>query len=131
MALRYLMGSPRNREATFMAEEFIDRIIRSAERKRIGGLGDMQTRRLEARGDHPLRFKLCPNSGPYGATGHMLSSLLAWNRWRAAGGPGTWAEWWAAETKPAEARAAARDDVDSNGNDAQGTDDAEDEDEAA
>ena len=96
-----------------MAKEFIDRIVRPSERKNITGLSDVHTRRLEDAGTHPHRFKLCPDSGPYGATGHMLSSLLAWNRWRAAGGPGSWAEWWAAEaraaeTKPAEARAAER-----------------------
>ena len=79
-----------------MTNEFIDRIVRPAERGKITGLGDMQTRRLEARGDFPLRFKLCPDSGPYGATGWMLSWLLAWTQWRAAGGPGSWAEWWAA-----------------------------------
>ncbi len=79
-----------------MTKEFIDRIVRPAEQRKITGLSDMQTRRLEARGDFPLRFKLCPDSGPYGATGWMLSWLLAWNQWRAAGGPGSWAEWWPA-----------------------------------
>lgn len=81
-----------------MTQTFVDRIIRPAERAQITGLGDMQTRRLEARGEFPTRFKLCPDSGPHGATGWMLSWLLAWNKWRAAGGPGTWSEWWAAAT---------------------------------
>ena len=87
-------------------EEFIDRIVRGGERKTITGLGDMQTRRLEDREEHPPRFKLCPNSGKYGATGHMLSDLLAWNQWRAAGGPGSWAEWRATYRAPARDSAA-------------------------
>ncbi len=85
-----------------MTKEFIDRIVRPGERKNITGLGDMQTRRLEERGDFPPRFKLCPDSGQYGATGWMLSSLLAWNQWRAAGGPGSWSEWWAAHRVEAD-----------------------------
>ncbi len=79
-----------------MTSDFIDRIVRPRERKTITGLSDVHTRRLEDAGTHPQRFKVCPDSGKYGATGHMLSSLLAWTEWRAAGGPGTWAEWWAA-----------------------------------
>ena len=94
-------------------QEFIDRIVCPAEAKTIHGHSDVHVRRLEEAGDFPQRFKTCPNSGKYGATGWMLSSLVAWTQWRAAGGPGTWAEWWAAEaraaeTKPAEARAAER-----------------------
>ena len=78
-----------------MTETFLDRVVRCRDTAEITGLGTMHTRRLERRGEHPKRFKLCPNSGQYGATGHMLSSLVAWVEWRAAGGPGTWTEWWA------------------------------------
>ena len=104
-----------------MTKEFIDRIVRPAERETITGLGDMQTRRLEARGDFPLRFKLCPGSGPYGATGWMLSWLQAWNQWRATGGRGSWTEWWAATAAESDAcvaeQAAKRD----GGSDARAT----------
>ena len=79
-----------------MTPVFVDRIVRPGERKTITGLSDVHTRRLEDADAHPQRFKLCPDSGKYGATGHMLSSLLAWTEWRAAGGPGSWAEWEAA-----------------------------------
>ena len=78
-----------------MPQEFVDRICRPAEQEVLNQLSPMQTRRMEERGDYPGRFKLCPNSGPFGATGWMLSWVLAWNQWRAAGGPGTWAKWWA------------------------------------
>ena len=76
--------------------DFVDRIIRPAERKKYTTLSDVHTRRLEEKDEHPRRFKVCPDSGPYGATGHMLSWLLVFNQWRAAGGPGSWKEWWAA-----------------------------------
>ncbi len=82
---------------------FVDRIVRPRERKMLCGLSDVHARRLEEAGAFPKRCKLCPNSGKYGATGHMLSWLQAWNQWRAAGGPGSWAEWWIA------AQAAERD----------------------
>ncbi len=75
--------------------DFLDRIVRPAERKTITGLSNVHTIRLENRNQHPQRFKLCPDSGRYGAAGHMLSSLVAFNEWRAAGGAGTWPEWWA------------------------------------
>ena len=74
----------------------IDRIVRPAERKILTGLSDPHVRRLEKTGEFPKRFKLCPDSGKFGATGWMLSWLQAWNQWRAAGGPGSWAEWWTA-----------------------------------
>ena len=79
-----------------MTKDFIDRIVRPAEAETIHGLSDVHVRRLEDAGDFPRRFKTCPDSGKYGATGWMLSWLLAWTQWRAAGGPGSWAEWWAA-----------------------------------
>jgi predicted DNA-binding transcriptional regulator AlpA len=75
----------------------IDRIVRRPEREEIIPLSDVHTRRLEEADAFPRRRKICPNSGKYGATGHMLSELQAWVRWRAAGGPGKWTEWWEAE----------------------------------
>ena len=100
-----------------MTNEFIDRIVRPSEAKCIHRLSDVHVRRLEEAGNFPRRFKICPDSGKYGATGWMLSWLMAWNQWRAEGGPGSWAEWWAAHraddtgTRLA-ARAAERDDAD-------------------
>ncbi len=88
-------GRPQH-EGDPMTPEFVDRIVRPAERKAIVGLSDVHVRRLEDADKFPPRFKLCPDSGKYGATGHMLSWLLAWTQWRAAGGPDSWAEWWAA-----------------------------------
>ena len=82
-----------------MPQEFIDRVVRLREAKTIHGYSDVHMRRLEEAGKAPKRFKLSPDSGPYGASGYMLSWILALNRWRAAGCPGTWAEWWAAETE--------------------------------
>ena len=79
-----------------MTPEFVDRIVRPGEAEDIHGLSNVHVRRLEEAGDFPLRFKVCPDSGKYGATGWMLSWLIAWTQWRAAGGPGSWAEWWAA-----------------------------------
>ena len=79
-----------------------DRIVRPREAKILGGLSDQHRRRLEAAGKHPKRFKLVPDSGPGGATGWMLSTLLSWNAWRAAGGPGTWAAWCAAASEEEE-----------------------------
>ncbi len=81
----------------------LDSIVRPREAKKIDGLSDVHRRRLEEAGKYPKRFKSCPDSGKYGACGWMLSWLQAWQQWRAAGGPGTWAEWWAA------AQAAKRD----------------------
>ena len=121
-----------------MAKEFIDRVVRLREAKPIHGYSDVHMRRLEEAGMAPKRMKLRPDSGKYGASGYMLSWLQAFNRWRAAGCPGSWAEWWAVETESDKvtarvaAKAAERDDIDADGNDAGGEDDdAEDEDEAA
>ena len=79
--------------------EFIDRIVRPVEAKVIHGYSNVHMRRLEDAGKAPKRMKLRPDSGPYGATGYMLSELLNFNRWRAAGCPCSWAEWSEATSK--------------------------------
>jgi predicted DNA-binding transcriptional regulator AlpA len=79
----------------------IDRIVRPGEAKEIHGLSDVHVRRLEEADAFPRRFKICPDSGKYGATGWMLSWLQSWNQWRAAGGHGSWTEWWAAAERDA------------------------------
>ncbi len=81
----------------------MSRVVREPECFETSGYSNMHRGRLEEAGKYPKRFKICPDSGKYGACGWMLSWLQAWQQWRAAGGPGTWAEWWAA------AQAAKRD----------------------
>ena len=120
-----------------MTPEFIDRIVRLAEAETIHGYSDVHMRRLEEAGMAHKRMKLRPDSGKYGGAGYMLSWLQAFNRWRAAGCPDSWPEWWAVETErdDADARVAARaherDDIDADGNDAEGEDDDGDDAEAA
>jgi hypothetical protein len=89
-----------------MTPEFVDRIVRPTEARRIHGYSDVHMRRLEEAGKAPKRMKLRPDSGKYGATGYMLSWLQAFNCWRAAGCPGSWAEWWAAERDNVDGEAA-------------------------
>ncbi len=69
-----------------------DRIVRPVEVARLVGLSGMHIRRLEAAGTFPKRFKICPNSGKYGATGWLLSWVREYIEQRAgttteAGGP--------------------------------------------
>ncbi len=61
-----------------------NRIVRPAEAEKLTGLCDVHLRRLEATGEFPVRFKLCENSGPYGAVGWRLSDIEAWIERRAA-----------------------------------------------
>ena len=62
----------------------IDRIVRPAEAQILTGFSDMHLRRLELCGKFPRRFKLCEGSGPYGAVGWRLSSIMDWMKRRAA-----------------------------------------------
>ena len=55
-----------------------DRVVREPECFEISGLCNMQRRRLEARGLFPKRFKLAPDSGPYGAVGWHYGELMEW-----------------------------------------------------
>ena len=61
-----------------------DRIVRPVEVAQLVGLSGMHIRRLEAAGTFPKRFKICENSGKYGATGWMLSTIREWIEKRAA-----------------------------------------------
>ena len=61
-----------------------DRVVRPKEAEKISGFCDVHMRRLEQQGKFPPRFKLAADSGPYGAVGWMLSSLLKYNKERAA-----------------------------------------------
>ena len=79
-----------------MSEQFMDRIIRPKEECEVVGLSRQHITRLEKAGHCEPRFRLCPGSGQYGATGKMMSSVLANNEWRADGMPGAWREYWAA-----------------------------------
>ena len=61
-----------------------DQVLRDPDCEILTGLGNMQRRRLEARGVFPLRFKLCPDSGPFGAVGWWKSEVLEYLHQRAA-----------------------------------------------
>ena len=56
----------------------LDRIVRFSEAENLTGFCDVHLRRLELRGEFLKRFKLCNNSGPYGAVGWRLSSIMEW-----------------------------------------------------
>ena len=53
-------------------------IVREPECFKISGLSNMHRRRLEADGKFPRRFKLNPDSGPYGAVGWDFDELMVW-----------------------------------------------------
>ena len=55
-----------------------DRIVRPGEAKQLHGLSDVHVRRLEEAGTFPKRFKICPDSGKYGAVGWLLSDIQEW-----------------------------------------------------
>jgi predicted DNA-binding transcriptional regulator AlpA len=67
-----------------MQQQTIDRIVRPAEATVLSGYCDVHLRRLEDRGEFPRRFKLSDNSGRFGATGWLLSDIMAWVESRAA-----------------------------------------------
>ena len=62
----------------------IDRIVRTKECCQIVQFTNTHLRRLEERGEFPARFKLCEDSGMYGATGWRLSDIQDWIEKRAA-----------------------------------------------
>ena len=61
-----------------------DRIVRPKEAEELIGLSGMHIRRLEEAGVFPKRFKLCPDSGKFGACGWMMSRIQAYLKKRAA-----------------------------------------------
>ena len=61
-----------------------DRIVRPVEVAHLVGLSGMHIRRLESAGTFPKRFKICENSGKFGATGWMLSTIRKYMEKRAA-----------------------------------------------
>ena len=64
-----------------------DRIVRPSEvegKNGLAGLSGMHIRRLEEAGIFPKRFKLCPDSGKYGACGWLMSTIQAYLKKRAA-----------------------------------------------
>ena len=61
-----------------------DRIIRPAEASKLTGYTGTHLRRLEEKNLFPRRFKLNPESGPFGAVGWLESDLEKWMEGRAA-----------------------------------------------
>jgi predicted DNA-binding transcriptional regulator AlpA len=57
-----------------------DRIIKQLEADTITGTDNSTRRRMEKKGAFPLRFQITEN----GATGYLLSEVLAWIETRAA-----------------------------------------------
>lgn len=53
------------------------RVSRLRETCAIEGVVDMTLRRWEKAGSFPKRFKLDPNSGPFGAVGHDYHEIQA------------------------------------------------------
>lgn len=53
-------------------------VVREAECFKISGYSNMHRRRLEADGKFPLRFKLNPDGGAFGAIGWDFNELMAW-----------------------------------------------------
>ena len=51
------------------------RVMRLRETTRTAGACDMTLRRWEEAGTFPRRFKLDPNSGPFGAVGHDFNEV--------------------------------------------------------
>ena len=51
------------------------RVMRLPETTRTAGVCDMTLRRREKAGTFPRRFKLDPNSGPFGAVGHDFDEV--------------------------------------------------------
>lgn len=62
----------------------LDRIIRPAEAEKLTGYTGTHLRRLEVKGLFPKRFKLNPESGPFGAVGWLESDIEVWMEARAA-----------------------------------------------
>ncbi len=54
------------------------RVMRLPETTRVAGACDMTLRRWEAAGSFPRRFKLSPNSGPFGAVAHDYDEVQQW-----------------------------------------------------
>ena len=80
-------NEPRNRHerrAAQWAANHPDRIVRPAEAEKLTGYCDVHLRRLEDKGEFPRRFKLANDSGPFGACGWLLSSIMTWMKGRAA-----------------------------------------------
>ena len=61
-----------------------DRVVRPNEVEKLVGLSGVHIRRLEVAGIFPPRFKLCPDSGKFGACGWMMSRIQAYLKKRAA-----------------------------------------------
>ncbi len=61
-----------------------DRIVRPVEVAQLVGLSGRHSRRLEAAGTCPQRFKICEGSGKFGATGWLLSTIRKYIKKRAA-----------------------------------------------
>jgi len=53
-------------------------IIRTPKTVALAGVCDMQLRRMEKAGTFPKRFKINPNGGKFGATGHYYGEVMEW-----------------------------------------------------
>ncbi len=60
------------------------RVMRLPETTRVAGACDMTLRRWEEAGTFPRRFKLSPNSGPFGAVAHDYDEVQEWRKERLA-----------------------------------------------
>ena len=54
------------------------RVLRPQQTATLVGVCTMTLWRWEKAGTFPRRFKLCPDSGPYGACGHDRAEVMAW-----------------------------------------------------
>ncbi len=53
-------------------------VLRPQQTATLIGVHDVTLRRWESAGSFPKRFKLCPDSGPYGAVGHDRAEVEKW-----------------------------------------------------
>lgn len=54
------------------------RVLRPAQTAALVGVTGMTLTRWEKAGLFPRRFKLVPNSGPFGAVGHDYAEVMQW-----------------------------------------------------
>ena len=60
------------------------RLMRLPETTRTAGACDMTLRRMEKAGTFPIRFKINPDGGPFGAVAHDYDEVQEWVKKRLA-----------------------------------------------